>query len=103
MARQSKDGSFASDSKKRDFSKLGAAGGAVAPGTFTWGGVTPALLQECISLVTLAGDGISFAVWTARRGGTITILNGSQAPKYRIESLADAEVFLGEIVDLYKT
>lgn len=103
MARQSKDGSFASDRPKRDFSTLGPANGAVQEGTFAWGYMDPALMLECIDVVTMAGDGVSFAAWRNKRGGTVTILAGDQTPKHKVETLDDADALLRKIVALYKT
>lgn len=55
---------------------------SAADSDFAWGNVDQHFLQRAVDAVTGRGHSISFAVNYRRTAGTITILAGSERPKW---------------------
>ena len=96
--RQANDGSFPKDASKKEPSRYATINTAPGEGLFSWADVDSELLRNTVTCVTDGGDAISFAVNRNRTSGSITVLSGSERPRFYVQDVDAAERTLREII-----
>lgn len=101
MARQAKDGSFPKP-VVRDGAVVRYPQAALTRNadTFRWSDVDGKLLSRAVDCITARGHAVSYALNRAGTCGCITILAGSERPKYYCETVGDAEATLLMLCEL---
>lgn len=90
--KQGPDGSlFNTITNKVDASVYGEPASVEPDEPFDWGNVDSMLLSRCASLVTGRRHGFSLATNYNGTGGSLTILAGEYKPKWKFDSVQEAE------------
>lgn len=101
MARQAKDGSFPQSAARNGAGvKYPQTAPALKTDTFRWSDVDGKLLSRAVDCITARGHAVSYALNRAGTCGCITILAGSERPKYYCETVGDAEATLLMLCEL---
>lgn len=98
---QDKDGNWVSSKSRAKASKSPYPPTTVpaVEGTFDWKDVDGKLLAGAVGGITTRGDAVSYALNRSRTQGSITILSGSERPRYTFSTVEQAEEWLRAIVD----
>lgn len=101
MARQAKDGSFPQAvARKGAVVVYPQAAPTRNTDTFRWSDVDGKLLSRAVDCITARGHAVSYALNRAGTCGCITVLAGSERPKYYCETVGDAEATLLMLAEL---